>query len=697
MRLVSNIFLAHLFTLTFAEIATGSDFGDTGLISIPTARTAADGELRVTASVSRIAGIFNTSYQLTPWAEGTFRYTIFNPLSIKSSRDDIRDRSYGVKIRLKKETIRSPQVAIGFRDMIGTGVWNGEYLVASKKIRNFDFTLGMGWGRYSERHLIENPLTIFSNHFKKRYDDTENLGGLSRGSSFFTGPIGIFGGARGEFSDLPLSWVVQFNSDAYNREIEFGTIDPDSGTAIGLEWRPINATVLGFSYQPGHNFGLRFSTRLNTKHLPGRKSLPSFYSSQSPKREERPFRSLNPKSWYDMLLYDFERSGLKLNQGLHRSGSSEASIEIENVDFAIAADAIAKALALTEIHLSEEVSHVNLHIKEHNQLAPTIRYRRISTEREAYGGRDYSTRSQSSIAILEPRLLEQPSNKTDYLYPRLAIGADFSARAQLFDPVKPLRHQFYLKLSGRFEINGAWNIWSVYGQNVYNNFSADRVSDSVLPHVRSDINLYLTKGESGLDSLFIENRESLGSSIHYRVYAGVLEEMFGGLGTEILYHQYENRWALGFSSNWVKQRGYKKKLSFRNYSTLTGFASLYYASPLYNFDFSLHAGRYLAGDLGYTFEAKRSFVNGFEIGAFFTRTNVSSEDFGEGSFDKGIYLRVPLNNFLPGNTRSAISTIVRPLDRDGGRRLQDFGQTLWNDRRSVRLDALLQNIGRARP
>ena len=71
MRLVSNIFLAHLFTLTFAEIATGSDFGDTGLISIPTARTAADGELRVTASVSRIAGIFNTSYQLTPWAEGT--------------------------------------------------------------------------------------------------------------------------------------------------------------------------------------------------------------------------------------------------------------------------------------------------------------------------------------------------------------------------------------------------------------------------------------------------------------------------------------------------------------------------------------------------------------------------------------------------------------------------------------------------
>ena len=31
-----------------------------------------------------------------------------------------------------------------------------------------------------------------------------------------------------------------------------------------------------------------------------------------------------------------------------------------------------------------------------------------------------------------------------------------------------------------------------------------------------------------------------------------------------------------------------------------------------------------------------------KMGAFFTRTNLSFEDFGEGSFDKGIYFEIPL-------------------------------------------------------
>ena len=73
------------------------------------------------------------------------------------------------------------------------------------------------------------------------------------------------------------------------------------------------------------------------------------------------------------------------------------------------------------------------------------------------------------------------------------------------------------------------------------------------------------------------------------------------------------------------------------------------------------------------------------------------EDFGEGSFDKGPYFRIPFNQFSRKNTRASYSTTLRSINRDGGRRLDDFGQTLWNDRRGLGFDALYRNKDRMRP
>ena len=52
------------------------------------------------------------------------------------------------------------------------------------------------------------------------------------------------------------------------------------------------------------------------------------------------------------------------------------------------------------------------------------------------------------------------------------------------------------------------------------------------------------------------------------------------------------------------------------------------------------AGEYLAGDVGYTIEFSRSFVSGVQFGAFATFTDVTFEQFGEGSFDKGIFFNI---------------------------------------------------------
>ena len=76
------------------------------------------------------------------------------------------------------------------------------------------------------------------------------------------------------------------------------------------------------------------------------------------------------------------------------------------------------------------------------------------------------------------------------------------------------------------------------------------------------------------------------------------------------------------------------------------------------------------------------------IGLWATKTDVSAEDFGEGSFDKGLFLRVPFQSLFGGKTRSSYTARLRPVQRDGGQRLEDFSGTIWWDIRSARYDAI---------
>jgi len=54
------------------------------------------------------------------------------------------------------------------------------------------------------------------------------------------------------------------------------------------------------------------------------------------------------------------------------------------------------------------------------------------------------------------------------------------------------------------------------------------------------------------------------------------------------------------------------------------------------------------------------------MGAYATKTNVSAQQFGEGSFDKGIYVSIPFDLMLPRSTLTRASFVWDPLIRDGG-------------------------------
>jgi hypothetical protein len=57
------------------------------------------------------------------------------------------------------------------------------------------------------------------------------------------------------------------------------------------------------------------------------------------------------------------------------------------------------------------------------------------------------------------------------------------------------------------------------------------------------------------------------------------------------------------------------------------------------------------------------------VGVYATKTNVSSEEYGEGDFTKGFYISIPMDLFTASPTRGRAQVNWTPLTRDGGQML----------------------------
>jgi len=228
-----------------------------------------------------------------------------------------------------------------------------------------------------------------------------------------------------------------------------------------------------------------------------------------------------------------------------------------------------------------------------------------------------------------------------------------------------LRMDSELQLSRRLQINSQINL------NMFNNFDEKSNNpDSDLPHVRTDIVQYLQNSEFYIPKLQLDFFNSISKNLFTKFSAGLLEDMYGGFGFEILYKPFYSDLSIGIEAYKVKKRGFKRDFKFLDYETTTGHLNLNYHHPDSKILATLSLGTYLAGDNGYTFDISRRLDSGFRAGVFFTRTNVSAELFGEGSFDKGFYFQIPIDLFLNDYRGGYMNFRLTPLTRDGGQKLQ---------------------------
>ena len=144
---------------------------------------------------------------------------------------------------------------------------------------------------------------------------------------------------------------------------------------------------------------------------------------------------------------------------------------------------------------------------------------------------------------------------------------------------------------------------------------------------------------------------------------GILEDMFSGYGFEYLYFKPNTNYAFGIETFKVKKRDYNWGFGHLDYENTIMHANLFYRNyGIVPFDMQISFGEYLAGDVGSTIEFTRRFKSGLRFGVFATFTDVSSQQFGEGSFDKGLFFNIPIyGNF--------IDYTWRPLTKDPGAKL----------------------------
>ena len=92
-------------------------------------------------------------------------------------------------------------------------------------------------------------------------------------------------------------------------------------------------------------------------------------------------------------------------------------------------------------------------------------------------------------------------------------------------------------------------------------------------------------------------------------------------------------------------------------------------------------------------QISRKFGSGWEVGGYATLTDVPFNTFGEGSFDKAIYVSIPIDWITSSPNRTKRRFTIRPITRDGGAQLSN-ARTLYREIENFQNASFIRELGR---
>ena len=610
------------------EYNSFNNHGSIGLINIPTARFFSESSFGFTVyDGNPDQKVTLTSFPFE-WLEASFFYTNiqdkpycvydFDPVCAQ----DFKDKGFNFKLRLKEEGFL-PAIAVGINDIGGTGLYGSEYLVASYGINKTDFHFGLGWGQLNgSKESFKNPFGIINDSFYERPADVEGKGGQFQPSRYFSGnTVSPFFGITHAINE---KYLVKFEYDTTLTPGKIGYKEAENDFSFGLDFSLSKNFTIGISTERGNSTSIRFAYKNNPK-------------ISKPRYEYKNSNHKDSDSDYVRFIRNLNENGIAVNKILE--GSDQLGIQIS------------------------QFRHPNLDVIDE------------IINRAAYNaGLNKPVKANLTIADLQAKTeFDESFEKNSKLIYQRQVKKKFKTNTRLdFRPFLASREEFF---------KGAIMIENISEYSFLDNFFfssnikyslADNFDDLKYPpvdtypaQVRSDIKDYLVNYDEGIiiGRAQFDYYLSLKKNHHAMLTAGILEEMFNGIGFEYLYFEEDSNYAIGFEVFEVKKRDYKMRFDTLDYKNVTGHLNFYYRNyKRIPFDAKISYGEYLAGDEGVTIDLSRSFVNGTKFGVFASFTDVSADQFGEGSFDKGIYFNIPVFGNL-------INYSWRPLTKDPGAKL----------------------------
>ncbi len=606
-----------------------NNHGVVGLINTPTARFYDSAVHGVTVWDGDPPQKITLTSNPFEWLEASFFYTNIQDkpycdiLTDVLCQQDYKDKGFNVKLRLKEQG-KLPAIAIGINDIAGTGLFSSEYIVSSYGIKNIDVHFGLGWGTLNgSSKKIKNPLGYINDEFKIRPTNVADQGGQFQVSRYFSSEeVSPFYGIAYAFNEK-LTFKVE--NDPTLAPSSIGYKKSKTDYSFGFDYRLNDNFSIGVSSERGNYIGFKFVYRNNPES-----SFKAYEFKKSNKIEDDDDK-------YTKLIKNLESNGI----GVNRIIETSESIGLELTQFIHPSFKTIESIIKT----STKEAGIRKNIKKDIRIA----------DLKAVNEIDESFESNSEI-----------------VYQRIKKSSFNTSTGFKFRPFIASREEFFkgallLENDSEYNFTDYLSVTSNLKYSVANNFEDLRYPpfNTYPAQVRSDIKQYLKNMDEGLliGRLQLDYRLTPKTNHHILVSGGILEDMFSGIGIEYLYFKQDTNYAFGVESFKVKKRDYEWGFGHLDYENTTLTANMYYRNyGLIPFDMKISAGEYLAGDVGTTIEFSRSYANGVKFGVFATFTDVSTEQFGEGSFDKGIFWNIP----IAGN---AIAYTWRPLTKDPGSKL----------------------------
>jgi len=539
-------------------------------------------------------------------------------------------------------------------------------------LRDIKVTAGLGWGKFTGENSFDNPLSFLSNKLDLRPSISSNYdrGGTPSYDKWFRGDAALFGGLEyfvpnqnGLSIKLEYDPFNYLNFSARNRgDASFDLRKKDSNINIGLSYPFNKFLTIDASFIKGNAFNLSFTigTTFNDQLSKKKKFNPSLDIKTNKEHSKIEF--------YESLLLNLNNNNLFLQTASLKKNELDVSISTSQHRNAIrsssyAASIVQKVAEKHEMDINQiNISHINagIELNKIKYIANHINNDSLPIELLI---------RNTALESGDPIGFKKDEFKPNIDFPVIFSSINPSLVTHIGNPEKFFFGGINLQHISEVQFSRNLLLSTELNARVYDDFE-NTISGpgSVMEHVRTDLVEYLKEDDVVISRMQIDYVWSPRKHTYAKLSGGIYETMFAGYGIETLYKPFGKNYSLGFELFHVKQRSFDQRFSFKDYDTVTGHLNFGYSLPL-GIESNISFGRYLAKDDGFTFDLGRRTRSGFKAGIYFTRTNVSAETFGEGSFDKGFYFQIPMDLFSTGYSGNYSTFKLSPLTRDGGAKL----------------------------